>query len=143
MKGYESGLISPVQAEALREAIKKGSYDPSYVSSISGSGPVEEFEKAFARATGGKYALALSSCTAALHTTLMAFGIGPGDEVIVTPYTWGQSVSPVLFVGATAVFVDIDAKTLNIDPESVENRISDRTRANNWAFNYQQSEMHI
>ena len=87
MEEYESGLISPVQAEVLREAIKKGSYDPSYISSISGAGPVKEFEKAFVRATGGKHALALSSCTAAIHTALMAFGIGPGDEVIVTPYT--------------------------------------------------------
>ncbi len=80
-------------------------------------------------ATGGKYALALSSCTAALHTALMALGIGPGDEVIVSPYTWGQSVAPVLFTGATAVFADIDPNTLTLDPASVEDRISSRTRA--------------
>jgi perosamine synthetase len=59
----------------------------------------------------------------------MAFGIGVGDEVIVSPYSWGQSVSPVLFTGATAVFADIDPDTLNLDPKSVESRISNRTKA--------------
>ena len=129
MRTNESGLLNPHQINALRDAIEKGAYDPSYVSSISGLGPVEQFEVAFAKAAGGKYALALSSCTAALHAALMALGIGPGDEVIVTPYTWGQSVAPVLFTGATAVFADIDHKTLNIDPNSVESRISNKTKA--------------
>ena len=129
MKQIESGLIKQSQLDAVMAALKKGSYDPSYISSLSGTGPVQEFEDAFAFASGGKYALALSSCTAAIHTALMAFRIGPGDEVIVTPYTWGQSVAPVLFVGATAVFADIDPKTLTIDPKSVENRISKKTKA--------------
>jgi perosamine synthetase len=129
MRTNQSGLLNPHQIDALKDAIEKGVYDPSYVSSISGLGPVEQFEEAFPEAAGGKYALALSSCTAALHTALMALGIGPGDEVIVTPYTWGQSVAPVLFTGATAVFADIEAKTLTIDPKSVENRISKKTKA--------------
>jgi perosamine synthetase len=125
---FESGLLNPAQLKALRVAIEKGITDPSYLSSISGSGPVKEFENAFAKATGARYALALSSCTAALHTALMCLGIGPGDEVIVSPYTWGQSVSPVLFTGATAVFADIDPTTLSLDPNSVESRISNRTK---------------
>jgi perosamine synthetase len=128
-KTYESGLINPFQRRALLDAIEKGSSDPSFISALSGTGPVEEFEEAFARATGGKYALALSSGTAALHTALMASGIGPGDEVIVSPYTWGQSVSPVLFSGATVVFADIDPGTLTLDPVSVESRISNTTKA--------------
>jgi dTDP-4-amino-4,6-dideoxygalactose transaminase len=125
----ESGYISRMHQKAVMNALKKGRHDPTYLSSISGSGPVEKFEKAFANAVGGKYALALSSCTAALHTALMVYGIGPGDEVIVTPYTWGQSVAPVLFTGATAVFSDIDPKTLTIDPKSVRERVSDKTKA--------------
>jgi perosamine synthetase len=129
MKTVDSRLLNSAQRRALIRAIKKAGYDPSYLSSIAGGGPVEEFEEAFAKATGGKYALALSSCTAALHTALMAIGIGPGDEVIVSPYTWGQSVAPVLFTGATAVFADVDPNTLTLDPQSVENRISSRTRA--------------
>jgi len=129
MPSYVSGLMNPMQAEALDEAIEMAKTDPSYLSSISGGGPVEKFEDAFAKAVGAKYALALSSCTAALHTALMAHGIGPGDEVIVSPYTWGQSVAPVLFIGATAVFADVDPNTCTLDPNSVAERISDKTRA--------------
>jgi perosamine synthetase len=129
VKTADSRVLNSAQRRALIRAIKKAGYDPSYLSSIAGGGPVEEFEDAFVKATGGKYTLALSSCTAALHTALMAIGIGPGDEVIVSPYKWGQSVAPVLFTGATAVFADIDPNTLTIDPQSVEDRISIRTRA--------------
>jgi perosamine synthetase len=129
VKTADSRVLNSVQRRALIKAVKKASCDPSYLSSIAGGGPVEEFEEAFAKATGGKYALALSSCTAALHTAFMALGIGPGDELIVSPYTWGQSVAPVLFTGATAVFADIDPNTLTSDPASVEDRISSRTRA--------------
>jgi perosamine synthetase len=129
MKKLDSRVLNSVQRRALIRAIKRASSDPSYLSSIAGGGPVEEFEEAFAKATGGKYALALSSCTAALHTALMAIGIGLGDEVIVSPYTWGQSVAPVLFAGGTAVFADIDPLTLTLDPRSVEERVSSRTRA--------------
>ncbi len=129
MKTNESGIINHAQSEALRHAIEKGACDPSYLTSISGSGPVEEFEQAFAKAAGCKYVVALSSCTAAIHTALMALGIGAGAEVVVSPYSWGQSVSPVLFTGATAVFADIDPDTLTIDPKSVEKRLSNRTKA--------------
>ena len=129
METIESGIINRAQSKALRNAMEKGAFDPSYLTSILGSGPVEEFEQAFAKAAGTKYAVALSSCTAAIHTALMAFGIGVGDEVIVSPYSWGQSVSPVLFTGATAVFADIDPDTLTIDPVSVEKRLSARTKA--------------
>ena len=85
----QSGLIHATHIRAVVKALKKAKSDPSYGSSLSGTGPIEAFEKAFAKATGGRYALALSSCTAAIHVALMASGIGPGDEVIVSPYTWG------------------------------------------------------
>ncbi len=129
MKTNDSEIFNYAQLQALQYAIEKGAFDPSYLTSISGTGPVEQFELAFAKVVGGRYALALSSCTAAIHTTLMALGIGPGNEVVVTPYSWGQSVAPVLFTGATAVFADIDPVTLTMDPESVESRLSARTRA--------------
>ena len=129
MKTNKSQIFNYAQLQALQHAIVKGAFDPSYLTSISGTGPVEQFELAFAKVVGGRYALALSSCTAAIHTALMALGIGPGDEVVVTPYSWGQSVAPVLFAGATAVFADIDPVTLTINPESVEDRLSSRTRA--------------
>ena len=85
MEHTVAGLISPAQAEALKSAMDKATTDPDYLSSLSGGGPVEEFEEAFAQAVGAKYALALSSCTAALHVALMACGVGPGDDVIVSP----------------------------------------------------------
>ena len=85
MKTNNSHIFNYAQLQALQHAIEKGAFDPSYLTSISGTGPVEEFEAAFARAVGGRHALALSSCTAAIHTALMALGIGPGNEVIVTP----------------------------------------------------------
>ena len=125
----ESEPIHNTHIRAAVKALTMAKANPSYASSLSGTGPVEAFEETFAKATGGRYALALSSCTAAIHVSLMASGIGAGDEVIVSPYTWGQSVSPVLFTGATVVFADIDRNTLNIDPKSVENRLSSKTKA--------------
>ena len=71
----------------------------------------ERFEKAFAEYIGVKYAIALPSCTSAIHLSLMALGIGPGDEIIVPDATWIASVAPVNYVGATPVFADIDPKT--------------------------------
>ncbi|WP_419656040.1 DegT/DnrJ/EryC1/StrS aminotransferase family protein [Desulfosarcina variabilis str. Montpellier] len=124
-----AGLMSQDQAEAMTAAIEKAKKDPNYLFSLSGEGPVAEFEQAFAEAVGSKYALALSSCTASLHVALLACGIGPGDEVIVSPYTWGQSVAPVLFVGAIPVFADIDPDTCTLDPKSIVERISDKTKA--------------
>ena len=129
MENDVSQRFGPDERRELLKAIEKGFDDPSLFSSLSGVGPVAEFESAFAASTGGKYALALSSCTAAIHVSLMALGIGPGDEVICSPYTWGQSVAPVIFTGATVVFADIDAQTLTIDPNSVEERMSSRTKA--------------
>ena len=83
MKTNKPQIFNYAQLQALQHAIEKGASDPSYLTSISGSGPVEELEVVFAKAVGGRYAVALSSCTAAIHTALMALGIGAGDEVIV------------------------------------------------------------
>ena len=125
----ESGIIIPAHIKSVEEVLRQGFFDSASVSSLSGTGPIKRFEKAFASACGTRFALALSSCTAALHTALLAADVGPGDEVIVSPYSWGQSVSPVLFTGATAVFADIDSDTMTLDPVSVKKRISDRTKA--------------
>ena len=77
---------------------------------------------------GVSHVLAFSSGTATIHIALLAAGVGPGDEVIVSPYSWGQSVVPVLFAGATALFADIHPKTLCLDPESVKKRITENTK---------------
>ncbi len=94
------------------------------------SGPmVEEFETLVARRSGRRRAVAVNSGTSGLHLALAALGIGPGDEVITTPFSFIASSNCILFVGATPVFVDIDPVSLNIDPERIERAITPRTKA--------------
>jgi perosamine synthetase len=88
----------------------------------------ERFERAFAEYLGVRYAVALPSCTAAIHLALAALGVGPGDEVIVPDVTWIASTAPVSYVGATPVFADIDPETWCIAPASVEACITPRTK---------------
>ncbi|MEQ9227788.1 MAG: DegT/DnrJ/EryC1/StrS family aminotransferase [Parvibaculum sp.] len=87
------------------------------------------FEKAFADYIGVKHAVSLPHCTAAIHLSLAAGGIGPGDEVIVPDVTWIASVAPVVYVGATPIFADIKRDTWCIDPVSVEAAITEKTKA--------------
>jgi dTDP-4-amino-4,6-dideoxygalactose transaminase len=94
------------------------------------TGPlVRELEQKIARYVGARHAVALNSCTAALHLALVAAGIGPGDEVITSPYTFAATGETILYLGARPVFADIDARTLNIDPREVERAVTRRTRA--------------
>jgi len=87
------------------------------------------FERAFAAYVGRRYAIALPSCTSALHLALVALGVGPGDEVIVPEATWIASAAPVDYVGATVVFADIDEETWCMSAESFEACITPRTKA--------------
>ena len=89
----------------------------------------ERFEKAFAEYMGVKHAIALSHCTAAIHLSLLALKVGPGDEVIVPDCTWIASAAPVTYVGATPVFADIDPQTWCLDAKSFEACITPRTKA--------------
>src|SRR5215510_8724796 len=95
------------------------------------TGPkTETFEKDFAAFIGGgARALAVNSATAGLHLALEALGVGPGDEVITTPYTFTATAEVIRRLGANPVFVDIDPRTFNIDPEKIEGAITTRTRA--------------
>jgi perosamine synthetase len=88
-----------------------------------------EFEKAFADYMSMKRAVAVNSGTSAMHLVMIAAGIGPGDEVITTPFTFIATSNCILMVGATPVFVDIDKKTLNIDAARIEAAITPRTKA--------------
>jgi dTDP-4-amino-4,6-dideoxygalactose transaminase len=95
-----------------------------------GTGPrVKAFEHAFAAYQGVPDAAALNSCTAALHLSLLAAGIGPGDEVITTPMTFCATVNTILHAGATPVLADIDPRTQNIDPKEVASKVTPRTKA--------------
>lgn len=87
------------------------------------------FEKAFADYIGVRYAIALPSCTSAIHLSLLALGIGPGDEVIVPDITWIASAAPITYVGATPIFADIDAKTWCLSAKSFAQWITSKTKA--------------
>jgi UDP-4-amino-4,6-dideoxy-N-acetyl-beta-L-altrosamine transaminase len=88
-----------------------------------------EFEKLIAEHTGAKNAIAVNSCTAALHLSLIALNIGKGDEVITTPYTFASTGNVIIHVGAKPVFVDIKRETYNIDPEKIKEAITPKTKA--------------
>jgi dTDP-4-amino-4,6-dideoxygalactose transaminase len=90
---------------------------------------VERFEEAFAKYCGTKYAIATDNGTSALIVALLSAGIGPGDEVITTPFTFIASANSILFAGAKLVFVDIDPDTFNIDPNHLERAITKKTKA--------------
>lgn len=97
-----------------------------------GTGPkVQRFEEAFARYKDvpASRAAAVNSCTAALHVSMIAAGVGPGDEVITTPLTFCATINAIIHAGATPVLADIDPRTLNIDPIAVAAKLGPRTRA--------------
>jgi dTDP-4-amino-4,6-dideoxygalactose transaminase len=95
-----------------------------------GTGPkVAQFERDIAAYKQSPHAVAVNSCTAALHLGILAADIGPGDEVITTPMTFCASVNAIIHAGATPVIADVDPATMNIDPEQVRARITPRTRA--------------
>ncbi len=95
-----------------------------------GTGPkVTRFEDMFKEYTGAKHALALNSCTAALHLSMLAAGIGPEDEVITTPLTFCATANAIIHARGKPVFVDVEKETMNIDPEKIEKAITSRTKA--------------
>jgi perosamine synthetase len=114
-------LIGDEEKQAVLEVLDSG---------IIAQGPrVKAFEEAFADMCGVKHAVATTSGTTALHVALLAHGIGEGDEVITSPFTFIASANSVLFTGARPVFVDIDPVTYNLDPSLIEKAITPRTRA--------------
>jgi perosamine synthetase len=90
---------------------------------------IDRFEEAFAEAVGAPYAAAVSSGTAGLHLLCVTAGVGPGDEVVTSPYSFVASANCAIYEGATPVFADIDPSTLNLDPAAVEAAVTERTRA--------------
>ncbi|MCG8610270.1 MAG: aminotransferase class I/II-fold pyridoxal phosphate-dependent enzyme, partial [Pseudomonadales bacterium] len=90
---------------------------------------VAEFERAFAEKHQVKHAIAVTSCTTGLHLALAALGIGPGDEVIVPAFSWIATANVVLHCGAKPVFVDISEETFNLDPQCIQQAITQHTKA--------------
>jgi len=122
-------LLSKTTVAQLHAAAEAARLDWSYLSALSGAGPVARLEQAFCHVLGVRRALAVSSGTAALFTALRTTGVEQGDEVIVPAYSWPQTVAPVLHLGAIPVFADIDPLRYTMSPASVERRFSSRTRA--------------
>lgn len=115
-------LIGGNAAAYLEECLSS-----NFVSSV---GPfVRRFEEAFASAVGSRYAVACASGTAAIHLALLVLDVGPGDEVLVPSLTFVASANPIRYVGATPVFVDSEAETLNADPLLIVEELDRRARA--------------
>ena len=113
--------IGDEEKQAVLEVLESG---------MLAQGPrVARLEAAWAQACGVKHAIATSNGTTALHVALMAHGIGAGDEVITTPFTFAASVNSILYVGARPVFVDVEADTFNINPALLADAITPRTKA--------------
>jgi dTDP-4-amino-4,6-dideoxygalactose transaminase len=114
--------LEPEDIEAVAETLRSGWLT---------MGPrTEAFERAFAEQLGARYAVAVSSCTAALHLAYLAAGAGPGDEVIVPSYTFAATATAVVYCGASPVFADIiGLEDPSIDPDDVAARITPRTKA--------------
>jgi len=96
---------------------------------VSQGARVAEFERQFAKYVGAPYAVAVSSCTAALHLALVVSGVKPGDEVLCPSLSFIATANAIVHAGACPVFVDIDQATYNIDPRCIESAITPRTRA--------------
>lgn len=118
-------LARPDITDVERDAVMRVLEGP-----ILSLGPeLDGFESELAACAGVNYAVATNSGTSALHLTMLALGIGPGDEVITTPFSFIASSNCILMVGATPVFADIDPLTLSLDPDEVKAKLTSRTRA--------------
>lgn len=116
-------LLGPEDIAAVAEVLDSGK-----LTQLSGRS-VGDFERAFAKWHGAEHCVATSSGTTAIHAALIALGVAPGDEVIVPAHTFIASATPVLHQGATPVFADVDERTFCISPDSVRERITERTKA--------------
>jgi perosamine synthetase len=119
----------PVAKPLIGEAEKRAVMEVLDSGQLAMGSRTEAFEKAFARYVGAKHAIGVNSGTAALIVALQAHGVGPGDEVITTPFSFIATATSIIACGATPVFVDIDPFDLNLDPNQLEDAITDQTKA--------------
>ena len=118
---FQPPAISEAEIDAVAETLRSG-----WLTTGPRTAELEDRMRDYLEA---KHVLAVSSCTAALHLSLVALGVGPGDEVITTSITWPATANVIVHCGATPVFADIRDDTLNIDPERVAELVNERTKA--------------
>ena len=123
------GHVIPIAKPWIGDAEKQAVLDVLESGMLVQGPRVKALEERFAEVCGTRYAVATSSGTTALHVALLAHGIGSGDEVITTSFTFIATVSSILFTGAKPVFVDIEEETFNLNPALIEEAITPRTRA--------------
>ena len=121
--------LSDADVAAGTEALKKAQTDELYLSAARGGGPMGAFEADLMQYLDVPYCVTTCGGGPALHMAVVAAGVEAGDEVITTPYTWGQSISCILQQCAIPVFADIDPETYTLDPQSIEKKITPRTKA--------------
>jgi dTDP-4-amino-4,6-dideoxygalactose transaminase len=118
---FQPPAITEAEIDAVAETLRSGWLT---------TGPrTAELETRMREYLEAKHVLAVSSCTAALHLSLVALGVGAGDEVITTSLTWPSTANVIVHCGATPVFADVRADTLNVDPERVRELVTGRTKA--------------
>jgi perosamine synthetase len=121
--------LIPLAKPVLGEAEERAVIEVLRSGQLSLGPKLPEFERLFAERVGAPHASAVSSGTAGLHLALRAVGVGPGDEVITSPFSFVASANAIVYCGATPVFADIDPVTLNLDPTAADAAITPRTKA--------------
>src|SRR4051794_21021273 len=114
-------VIGPEEEQAVLEVLRSGQ--------LSLGPRLAEFERDFAGWLGAPHASAVSSGTTGLHLALRAAGVGPGDEVVTSPFSFVASANAIVYCGATPVFADVDPRTLNLDPDAAQAARTARTSA--------------
>ena len=118
-----------IQYESIKDEINEAIGQVIDSCAFAGGPFVEKFEQEFAQFCGSEYAVGVGSGTEAIWLSLLALGVGRGDEVITVPNTFIATAEAISLCGATPVFVDIDEKTYNMDPAQIEKAISKKTKA--------------
>jgi perosamine synthetase len=121
--------IIPISLPSMGQEEWEATKEPIFSGWITQGPKIAEFEKIFAERHKVKHAIAVSNCTTALHLALVALGIKAGDEVLVPAFTWVSTANAIMYCGATPVFVDIDIKTFNINPDEIAKKLTHKTKA--------------